>query len=335
MNTSPVNEISVVSPTRVDFAGGTLDCWPLFNLVGDARTINLSIDILTGATLISRDDQQVLVRGHLDEEYTKFSNVDQFLQSSDSKWALLQGHVEYWKPQQGFAIHYTSQSPVGAGLGGSSSLSISLIKAFSKWCEVPMTELEMVTLAHNVEARLLHTPTGTQDYFPAITSGLHSLHYTAKGVEHEVFECDLSQLQSRFFLVYTGKPHHSGLNNWSVIKKAVDKDKSTLHELAALKEVAESVYQVCREQDWSSLADLFLDEYKHRVALAPAFSSPEIDKLNTICLEGGASAVKICGAGGGGCVMVWSDPDKRDSLMKLCLENNFEVFAVAPVKREP
>jgi D-glycero-alpha-D-manno-heptose-7-phosphate kinase len=316
----------------VDFAGGTLDCWPLYNFVGGSRTINLSIDIFTGVELLPRQDSKILVQGHTDTGYTEFSSLTEFLAASDSKWDLLKGHVEYWSPDQGFAIRYTSQSPVGAGLGGSSSLSISLIKAFGRWRQTDLNIHEMVFLAHNIEAKILHTPTGTQDYFPAITSGLHSLHYLPSGVEHQVFDVDLGQLRSRMFLVYTGRPHHSGLNNWSVIKKAVEKDAATLRELSALKEVAEAVHKQCESENWSALSELFQKEFQHRVALAPEFSSSEIEKLNLLCLDAGASAVKICGAGGGGCVMVWAEPERREGLMQLCTENSFQVFDVSPVQ---
>lgn len=43
--------IEIKSPTRVDLSGGTLDLWPLYNFVGNAKTINLAIDIWTTATL--------------------------------------------------------------------------------------------------------------------------------------------------------------------------------------------------------------------------------------------------------------------------------------------
>lgn len=326
--------ITTQSPTRVDFSGGTLDCWPLFNFVGGARTVNLSVDIYTGAQLRPRQDSKVFVRGHLDEVETEFENLQAFLSSTDKKWALLQGYAEYWSPELGFHIHYTSQSPVGAGLGGSSSLSISLIKGFSQLCGANLTEMQMVTLAHNVEAKLLHTPTGTQDYFPAILPGLHSISYSSLEASHEVLDVNLDELRSRLFLVYTGRPHHSGLNNWSVIKRAVEKDKETLAELGALKDISERVDFECRRQNWSALSELFQAEFRHRVALAPAFGSPEIEALNIQCLEAGASAVKICGAGGGGCVMIWSEPERRADLLEMCGAKGFQTFDVAPAPRE-
>lgn len=322
--------VSVKSPTRVDFAGGTLDCWPLYNFVDGCITTNLSIDIITEVELSKRDDHKISLNiqdGAIDKVY---ENIEDLYSSSESLLTLVKAHLNYWKPEFGFNLRCNSQSPIGGGLGGSSSLTVSLIKAFSEVLEKELSEMEIVTLASNVEAQVLHTPTGTQDYFPAICSGLHALHYELGGVRHEVLDVDLTELGQRLFLVYTGRPHHSGLNNWSVIQSTISKDKKTLIELQALKEIASEVYKVCKRQKWGDLAELFKQEFKHRVALAPAFSSPEIEKLNESCLSEGAQAVKICGAGGGGCVMVWCESDQRTSLMAHCESSGFQVFDVSP-----
>ena len=320
----------IVSPTRVDFAGGTLDCWPLYNFVDGCITTNLSIDIVTEAELSKRDDKKIVLDIQDGAVRQEFDSIEDLFSSSEALLTLLKAHLNYWKPEFGFNLRSNSQSPIGGGLGGSSSLTVSLIKAFSKVMGKSLGGMEIVTLASNVEAQVLHTPTGTQDYFPAIRPGLHALHYELGGVRHEVLDVNLDELGKRLFLVYTGKPHHSGLNNWSVIQATIGKDKKTLIELQALKEIASEVYKVCQQQKWSDLAELFKQEFKHRVALAPAFSSPEIEKLNDSCLRAGAEAVKICGAGGGGCVMVWCDADNRTDLMNHCESSGFQVFNVAP-----
>ena len=64
------------SPTRVDLAGGTLDCWPLFLMTGDCVTVNLSIDVRTQAELELWDQSKISI--HLkDLNYQKdFKSLD-------------------------------------------------------------------------------------------------------------------------------------------------------------------------------------------------------------------------------------------------------------------
>src|SRR5262244_663513 len=69
--------ITAKAPTRIDFAGGTLDLWPLYLFFDGATTINAAINLFARATLeslpstkielISRDQQQSQVAERWEE----------------------------------------------------------------------------------------------------------------------------------------------------------------------------------------------------------------------------------------------------------------------------
>jgi len=267
-----------------------------------------------------------------DLNYKKeFNNLDDVLLSNDPQLKLLSSVFHHFKPKRGFEIITSSQSPVGGGLGGSSSLYISLIRAFGLWLSCEMNTDDLVTLASNLESKVLRTPTGTQDYYGAAKSGLNVIHYLPEGPKHEFIPCDAQRLKSSLFLVNTGKSHHSGINNWQVYKAVIDGDKNTLLALAGIRDVTLDMYSALKEGQWSVLPLLFKKEFQYRVKLSHSFASPEIYKISELMEKHSAEAVKICGAGGGGCVLVWSDPFKKADLMKLCRNNNYEVFDVSPV----
>src|SRR5665213_2028555 len=103
------------SSTRVDLSGGTLDCWPLYLLVGDCVTVNLAISICTHATLEEREDLRIDVNVR-DLKYQKsFSNLSEFLACTDADLRLVQKHVAFWRPKKGFRLETFSESPVGGG----------------------------------------------------------------------------------------------------------------------------------------------------------------------------------------------------------------------------
>lgn len=320
------------SPTRVDLAGGTLDLWPLYNFVGGATTINIAIDIRTTAEITPIEDGRIeLISDDLNFQ-KKFSSLEDCLKDEDTKLSLLKAQLQYWKPKKGFRLRTRSESPVGGGLGGSSSLTISLLKAFNQFCNGALTDVhQMVEVAHNIEAQVLNTPTGTQDYYPAVMGGINILNYTADGIDLRVLDSETSVLAQNFMLVYTGKAHHSGLNNFEVLTKAVQKEPQTMKALWDLKEISNQTAEAVIKGKWSDLPSLFQKEFKARIALAPAFSSPEIDKLAEVSLQAGAAAVKICGAGGGGCVLVWTEPSARERVQVACQGAGFQVLAGKPV----
>jgi D-glycero-alpha-D-manno-heptose-7-phosphate kinase len=329
-------KIHIKSPTRVDLAGGTLDLWPLFLFVGGATTVNVAIDIYTHAIIESLEDGRVILESKDLALRKEYQNLSEALKDTDSRMILLQAQLRYWKPLQGFKLTTQSDSPVGGGLGGSSSLTISIMKAFAQFCGRKFKDShEVVNVAHNIEAEILNALTGTQDYYPAYNGGLNILKFDYDGIRQEVLPVENSPLAQHFLLIYTGKAHHSGMNNFEVMKGAIAKDPGTLKALKDIKNIAERTEKVVRESRWSELPGLFREEFAARVRLAPAFTSPEIEKLNELSLQNGALAVKICGAGGGGCVLVWTPEDKKEGVANACQKAGFQVLATRPVNPLP
>ncbi len=327
-----MSSILVQSPTRVDLAGGTLDLWPLFLFVHGAQTVNVAIDIWTRVEIIPTSGSEIILESADLNLKKTYKNLQECLADQDPKMHLLQVQIKYWKPQKGFHLKTSSESPVGGGLGGSSSLTISLLKAFEKFCgRSSGSTHQLVQLAHNIEAEVLNTPTGTQDYYPAASGGLNILTYGYDGIEQSVQSVVGSPLSSHFMLVYTGRSHHSGLNNFEVLKGAIGKDSNTMRALNDLKLISQDMVKACKESKWSELPSLFRNEYEARVRLAPAFSCTEITELNQLALREGAEAVKICGAGGGGCVLVWVSPAHRERVALACQKAGFKVLSAKPV----
>lgn len=327
-----MNDIKVVSPTRVDLAGGTLDLWPLYNFVEGAVTVNLAINVCSHVTISKRADSKIEICS-LDLSYQEtFDNLQVLLDSKNPNLILFQKILSVIQPRAGFRMTTRSDSPVGAGLGGSSSLVISIIKALSKFDGILLgTAHDVVNMAHNIEAGILNTPTGTQDYYPAFSGGLNILNYGAKGIQQEVLSVKKSQMADFFLLVYTGRSHHSGINNFEVLKSAVAKDQKVLAALKKLKKISNEVALVCRAQSWDKLHDLFAQEYESRIQLTEHFSSPEIKEIKKISDKMGKSSVKICGAGGGGCVLIWTQSSVRSKIESECQAQGFQIMNSQPV----
>jgi D-glycero-alpha-D-manno-heptose-7-phosphate kinase len=334
------DEVHVMSPTRVDLAGGTLDLWPIYNFVGGASTVNVAVDIYTKVMVRKRKDKKIILTSSDLNFKKEFASLKVLSSAKDPQLQFFKALLNYFKPDYGFELLSSSQSPVGGGLGGSSSLMISHIKAFSALNSEnaigqTLGSYDMVKLAHNIEAQVLNTPTGTQDYFPAVHGGINIIDYKADGWLCEVLDLVDSEFGDRFLLAYTGKSHRSGLNNFKVLMSAVQRDKKVMQALDRLREVSEQVALAVRSKRWNQLSKLFQLELKYRLMLTPYFSSPEIKKLTQLSLKAGANAVKICGAGGGGCVLIWVSPKKRQGVISACQNSGFQVLQAKPVSPFP
>lgn len=322
-------EIHVKSPTRVDLAGGTLDCWPLYLFLGDPVTINVAIDIFTYVDLVELPGTEVKLHS-ADLNVTKiYPDLSACLADTEPAFELVRTHFRYWMPKKGFSLSTRSESPIGGGLGGSSSLSISLLKAFAAWLGESIEPSKMVHLASHLEAQVLLKPTGTQDYFPPIFGGLCFITYSVEGPSVEVKPVDPDLFHDRFLLVYTGRSHHSGINNWQVIKNWLDGDEKTKRSLSRLADISAEMKCAIENGRIQDLSALFMQEYHARTELSEGFSSPEIRRLAGIAESVGAQA-KICGAGGGGCVLIWCPDRQVGKAREACQEAGFQVLSAQP-----
>ena len=313
------------SPTRVDLAGGTLDFWPIYLMLDHPQTINVAIDIFTHCRLKERSDEKVIVHSKDLKKRKEYRNLLAFIEDQDPDLDLIKAQAEFFNPKKGFEIETESESPIGGGLGGSSSLCISMIKAFSKWLGHKYDIYEMVTLAHNLEAKVLKKMTGTQDYFPAILGDINIIDYTSLGPKVKIEPLPIDIFKKKFLLVYTGKSHHSGINNWHVIKQFIEGNQQIKQAFDKLGIVSHQMVEAVIKKNFSKLPELFRQEFVARCELSQEFSSPEIEKLSQLAKKHHAVA-KICGAGGGGCVMIWCEDENRQQVKTECEQNGFQVL---------
>lgn len=326
-----MQKITIRSPIRVDLAGGTVDCWPLCQIIPGASTINYGLELFSYVELETQAQGITLHSADLNWEKS-FSSREDLLSTQDPQLLLFQVVIEQFPEVPSFRLSTRSESPVGAGLGGSSSLVISLIKAFRKVSGRELSDLKMVELACNLETRLLGKPAGTQDYFPAVYGGVNLIEYVPQGPKWSHIKANTDFLGELGVLVYTGRAHHSGLNNWEVIQKALNGDSKVLGALQEVSRIAGEMKNALQTGQKDKVFHLFKEELVARLRLAPAFSSPEIEKLAQLAEEYKA-ALKICGAGGGGCVLVLAHTIDEKNKIKHKIESlGYKCFSAAAWK---
>jgi D-glycero-alpha-D-manno-heptose-7-phosphate kinase len=113
-------------------------------------------------------------------------------------------------------------------------------------------------------------------------------------------------------LCYTGKPRKSAINNWDVFQKHIDGNKQVYKNLARISEVAQLLRGALEKSEWSEAGRLMREEWSFRKRNLPTISTKTVDRIIDGSRRKGALAGKVCGAGGGGCVVMLIDPDARD-----------------------
>ena len=293
------------APTRIDLAGGTLDIWPLYLFHEHAQTLNAAITLRAECTLSESADGRLHVLSADTGTSVDVSHWSDLDQHGDLR--LVARLLRFFRAER-LSVTTRSGSPVGAGLAGSSALNIALCGALTRWRGTVYDAEALINLALNLEAQVLGVPTGSQDYRPAMYGGLAALEMGPGGVTRVALPVEPREIEQRVVLAYTGESRDSGINNWEVTKRHLDGDPKVSALFDQIRDVAAGMRLALETRNWPEVGRYLDLEWDLRKRLAPGVSTARIDALVARGRAAGARAAKICGAGGGGCLIFLADP---------------------------
>ena len=319
--------IECSAPTRIDLAGGTLDIYPLYLFENGGITVNIAIDLRSTVVVRSRCDKRVSIAS-LDQDIQRISKNYTSLKLHD-ELDLISRTVRYFTPKKGMDVFTANATPRGSGLGSSSSLLVSLCSALSRFNGKSMRKTELVSLASELEMQNLGIPTGTQDYIAAVYGGVNAIWFDIgkREVENLVREKDfLEELEGRIVLSYTGISRFSGLTNWEKIKMYIDNRGDARKGMGNIKKTSLKMREHLLQKNLSGIGECLEREWNNRKKLTPSVTNPKIDSLMLHARKAGALASKLCGAGGGGCMISFVKPKRRESVIGALCEGGAKIL---------
>jgi D-glycero-alpha-D-manno-heptose-7-phosphate kinase len=331
------NTIVAHASCRVDLAGSTLDLWPLYLFHPGAVTVNFAVNILTRCQIIPSKDSAIHFKSIDTDREDHFRDFDEFCRSKGVQHHLAAHLVRFLLPagppnNHGFTLETNSESPAGAGISGSSALMVATVAALARYTGRKLDREQIRQIAQNVEAQLIRVPTGCQDYYPALYGGVNAIHLDVDGIHRQGIAVAPEDIESRFVLVYTGAPRQSGINNWEVFKAHINGEKRVFRNFEQIGAIARAMHAALELGKWDEVARLLGEEWKLRRTNAPGITTPLIDKLISAARRKGALAAKVCGAGGGGCFVLFVREGSHQQVAEAIRKNGGRVlpFRVNP-----
>lgn len=318
--------IHVSAPCRIDFAGGTLDLWPLCALLGDVYTVNHAITrraevtIETAETELSEVVSQDLgLRLLVTKEEP---DVD------EGPLELIALALRSIEPPHPVKVTIHSPVPKGSGLGASSTIMIATLNGLAAYRGKEVKAEEFVALARDLEAKLIGVPTGTQDYWAALKGGLLAIHYYAGqniGAPMEKLEVGpklKAYLADSLIVFFSGEQHFSAAPNWSMLKAYIENenDGRVRKAFASVAKSARDAVDAFKNDDIQALEAAISEEWEARKTLSDAVCPVRIGEIMDRLKTAGVSSMKLCGAGGGGSMICLAPKEKHESLIALAEE---------------
>ncbi|MCC7125125.1 MAG: GHMP kinase [Acidobacteria bacterium] len=299
--------ITASAPTRIDLAGGTIDIWPLYLFHPGAQTLNAAISLRAHARLEPRADDRV---GLVSEDTGREVTLPATESLRDDETLPLLGRLAHHFGARGLNLITRCESPAGAGIAGSSALNIAVCGALNAWSGWGLDAEHLLQTAQDIEAQVIRVPTGLQDYRPALYGGIAAVELSPGAVTRVPLTVDARELQARLVLCYTGEPRNSGTNNWEITKRHIDGDRHIHDCFERIRDTAADMREALTAGRWDDVSACLGREWENRKRLAPGVTTPAIDDLIARAVAAGAGAAKVCGAGGGGCLVAMAAPDR-------------------------
>jgi len=316
------------APTRVDLAGGTLDIWPLYLFHPGAVTVNAAISRYASCVIETHsaaDDRIKLVS--LDTNLAEsFSSLEHLGRAKHYRLPLLAEIVKFFKPRGGFSLTTNSEAPAGAGIGGSSAMAVAICAALDRFTGAGRSKVDWVHISRDAEAIVIHIPTGMQDHYPPAFGGAAAIELMPGGERRIEINVNLDELERRLVVCYTGKPRQSAINNWGVFKAHIDNKGAVQGNLEKISQIAQKMRAALEAGEWKEVGKLMHTEWQFRRRNLPTISTKVIDRIIDSTRRKGALAGKVCGAGGGGCVVLLIEPEARGRVEKAVVDEGGQLL---------
>jgi D-glycero-alpha-D-manno-heptose-7-phosphate kinase len=312
------------APLRLGLAGGGTDVSPYCDLHG-GLVLNATIDKYAYTVIEPRTDAARV-------RFVAADRQESF-ESEAAPQIALDGHLDLHKgvynriireynDGRPLALTMTTHAdaPPGSGLGSSSTLVVSMVKAFVEWLNLPLGEYDIARLAYDIERKDVGLSGGRQDQYAATFGGFNFMEFHP----HErvvinplrIKNWILSELEASLLLYFGGVSRDSASIIDEQSANVTHNDESAIDAMHVLKAEAIAMKENLLKGDFDGLVQSVQAGWDAKKKMAKSISNPQIEETYDLARRAGMRAGKISGAGGGGFMMLLVDPVRRMDVVR-------------------
>lgn len=297
------------TPFRMSFFGGGTDIPQFFN---EHR----------GAVLSTTFDKYVYVTvRHLPRffEYSTeliYSKTERVTKLDDMEHPMVRNAMKMLDMKE-LHIAYDADLPARTGLGTSSTFAVGLLNAFHCLKGQYRSKKELANEAIYLERTLCNEAGGWQDQIAASFGGLNRIDFDARGyhVNPIIISPNRKEtLNNNLMLFFTGFTRFSADIQKSIVSSIKDKN-AQLMKMLELVDLAQEVLED-NGRDLDDFGRLLDETWRLKCQTGSSISTGLIDELYEKGIKAGALGGKLLGAGGGGFLLFYVQPDNQDKVRK-------------------
>lgn len=215
----------------------------------------------------------------------------------------------------GLSINHDGDLPAMSGLGSSSAFTVGLLHALYALSGRIVSKKRLAMEAIHIEQEMIKEKVGSQDQVAVAFGGLNRIEFK-KQHNIEVIPITISRdafqnLQEHFLLFFTGVTRSAPKIEQDKMDNLHD-NKSAYKTLLAM--VDDAFRILSGEKDLPELGKLLHETWKLKKSLSSKVTNPYIDTIYETARKNGAIGGKILGAGGGGFILFFVRPEKKEKV---------------------
>ncbi len=292
------------TPLRISFCGGGTDLKDYWEDHGGA-VLSSSIDKYLYLIVKQRQDNEIWLKYSKNEIITNVEEIE------NTRWRECLKSAGVIK---GVELVNLSDVPKGTGLGGSSAFTVGSLNSLHALTGTHKSAEELAKEACEIEIDILNEPIGKQDQYATSYGGLNFIEFKKDGevvISPLIIPKKLKEnLSENLLLFSTGITRDAS----SILSKQKSDTKSKADILHKMKQFAYDSRDALHSLDLRRFGELLHENWEHKKNMASNISNPEIDRHYNLAREAGAIGGKICGAGAGGFLLFYVEPEKQDNV---------------------
>lgn len=302
------------TPVRISFAGGGTDMPEYYEQFG-GNVISTTINQFTYSVIQSRNDNSFQAFSPDFQKHYKPTAFNKI--SIEDGTEIASSVIKYLKYKKGLNVILFSDVSAGSGLGASSSLAVNLVNIINFLKNKTMTKQKIAETAFHIGRDILHWPIGKQDEYISAFGGFNFIKFRKNKISVipiKMKKNTLNELQKNLLLFSFGYTRNSTkilTNQISQIKK----NDSILDSLSNVKILANEMHSSLKKSDLTNFAELLNKGWEQKKKFTKGITNPKIEKIYKKALSSGALGGKLTGAGGGGHVLFYCEPNKQKLLI--------------------
>lgn len=306
------------TPLRVSFAGGGTDLAEFYRQ-GEGAVLSTAIRKYVYVTLKRHGD---LFGESIRVNYSETETVSRI---DDLRNAIARECLRFLDVEPPIYISTVADLPANTGLGSSGAFAVGLLNALHVWRGERTSAGQLAEEAAQIEIEILEHPVGKQDQYASAFGGCSLLRFLPTGgvsVEPQQFAPGSREaLFDHLLLFFTGRSRSAG----SILGEQQANTPLKLRELSIMRDHAIKLQGLLQRGFDADQVGCLLDEtWQMKRGLASGVSDSATDAMYATAASAGALGGKLCGAGGGGFLLLVVRPAEQ-AVVRAALQGFHEV----------